>query len=300
MGITCGKCNLEDHISGMGGYYDSITKKPVKFGDEDCYGYTSDLLQDFEAFKKQTGGVIYQHREIKLQSWMRDEEFNFIKEHCSQFDYHCLKEAGKAVKISDYTFTYWNNNYSFKTLKKKGVWVEVPIMFNTLLDLLPYFPYIVTFRCGNHVVITNESYVDSERTKHVENCWDNTQSFTHYKKNLADLYLEVCKRYFLYDLENRTKIITITNDMTKDKDGNYIVAINKKLDYMHDIEFIFEGNSHYAYWTSPKITKDDSGEYHLITISKEDVEVYLKDDIKNNTVSLKYVEYPIKGFPLWI
>lgn len=299
MGITCGKYCLEDHISGMGGYYDSTTKKPVKFGDENCYGYTSDLLQDFDAFKKQTGGIIYQHREIKLQSWMRDEEFNFIKEHCSQFDYHCLKEDGKAIKISDYTFTYWDNNYSFKTLKKKGVWVEVPIMFNTLLDLLPYFPYIVTFSCGNHVVITNESYVDSERTKHVENCWDSSM-FNVYKKALADLYLDVCEKYFLYKKEERTKIITFGDRMFKNKNGDYDVAINQRIDYMHDIEFVWDDGKKHSHWTSPKLTKDDSGNDHIITISKEDVEQYLKDDIKNGTVSLKYVEYPIKGFPLWI
>ena len=47
-----GKCDLFDHISGLGGWYDK-EGNPIKFG-ESSGPYYSDEYQDFLEFKKET------------------------------------------------------------------------------------------------------------------------------------------------------------------------------------------------------------------------------------------------------
>jgi len=60
-----GKCDLADHIGGMGGWYDR-DGNPVNFGDENVHVYYSDEMQDFIEFKRRTGGVMYQHMRIEV------------------------------------------------------------------------------------------------------------------------------------------------------------------------------------------------------------------------------------------
>ena len=55
MSIYSGKCDLADHISGLGGWFDKDCN-PVSFGQEGVGVFYSDEMLDFEAFKEQTGG----------------------------------------------------------------------------------------------------------------------------------------------------------------------------------------------------------------------------------------------------
>ena len=293
MSQLSGKCDLLDAIFGMGGYYNASTKEPVEFGDEDCRCYTSDLLQDFEAFKKQTNGVIYQHKRIELQSWFRDEQFNFIKEHCKGFDFTHLSEEGKSVKISDYNFTYFDKQYSFRELKKKGVWIEAPIHFNTLLDLLPYLSHIVSCGGFHHYVITDESYVDEHRNESICDFAHDDIMFNHYKKDLADLYMKVCQNYFLYKLEERKMFNYIDDGVTEtDELGNYLIHTTYPIDYMHDLEYVWDDKQSHCHWTSPKMIDE-----HTIMIDKADYEQFLRDDIKHCRVGISYIVKPEEGFP---
>lgn len=273
----------------MGGWYDKEGNS-VNYGQEGVYTRYSNILKDFESFKEKTNGVIYQHKKVNLQSWFREDEYNFIKEHSAlgAFDYTKVEEE-KSKPI--YIFTYWDKEYTFKELKKKGVWVEVPIHFNTLLDLLPYLPYIVTSGGGNHVVISDKSEVDESRDNFICNNATDSVMFDSYKKELADLYKEVCKEYFLKDIDKRTKIVPITDifrDECKEGDTSrgYILQIqDDEIDYMHDIEFVWKDGNKHSHWTSPKYIDE-----HNIAIDEKDVEYFLKDDIKDNNVSIKYVQ----------
>ena len=77
-----GRYDLFDHIAGMGGWFDKDGNE-VKFGQENVNVYYSDELRDFEAFKKATGGVMYQNVKIGVDEYNQD----FIKKHCNHFDY---------------------------------------------------------------------------------------------------------------------------------------------------------------------------------------------------------------------
>ena len=71
MSSFSGRCDLYDHISGMGGWYDKKGNQ-LKFGEGHgpCY---SDEYRDFLAFKKATGGVLHQHRKFLVTPWNHEE-----------------------------------------------------------------------------------------------------------------------------------------------------------------------------------------------------------------------------------
>lgn len=53
---------------------------------------------------------------------------------------------------------------------------------------------------------------------------------------------------------------------------------------MHDLEFVWKDGKIHDHWTSPKFVDE-----HDIAISKQDVEHFLKDDIINGNVYVKYI-----------
>ena len=166
MSCVSGKADLLDHISGLGGWYDK-DGNPVKFGQDNVKVYYSDIMQDFEAFKKRTKGVIYQHVKVKVDEWNQD----YVKSHCKGFDFTKHTESindkrcksGKKEKYY-YKYIYYGKEYNLKELNKHGVYITKDIHFNTILDLIPYFPYLVTASLYNGdtciVCISSESYVE--------------------------------------------------------------------------------------------------------------------------------------------
>ena len=64
MSFLSGKCDLLDHISGLGGYYDKHANL-ITFIEEYSGPLYSDIYRDFLVFKKQTGGVLHQYKRIK-------------------------------------------------------------------------------------------------------------------------------------------------------------------------------------------------------------------------------------------
>lgn len=204
-----GKCDFYDHL---------------------CMGH-NDLLEAFEEFKRKSGGVLYQHVLIReVNEWNQD----FIKAHCPQFDYqkHVWQDPDKRYKcgfkeVVTYTYTYHNKNYTLKEINKKGVYITKEIPFNTLLDLVPYFPYVVSACCSSKdleiVYLSNKSYVDRQEDEFFKHGID-SEGPTHYRKKLADAYLEICKDYFLKDVEERTKIVPLTDifeDQVKEGDTSW-------------------------------------------------------------------------------
>ena len=298
MSKLSGRCDLYDTISGMGGWHDK-EGNAFEFGQDGVNYYYPDLLKDFEAFKKLTNGVIYQHKEVKIKDWFGDEEFEFIKSaNCDLFDYkkNSIKIADKRCKdgfkeVVNYTFTYFDNKYSLKEIKKRKIFVKVPIYFNTLLDLLPYLPYVVSFSAGSTYIITEQSGSDADRDDCISYAHDSLR-FKHYKKELADLYLEVCREYFLKDIDNRTHVETICIKKMFDQDGKenfYYTETKYPIDYMHDIEFVWEDGISTSYWTSPKLCTKIIGSENKVIISNQDVEQLLKNDIATGRVKIKYI-----------
>lgn len=277
MSQVSGKADLLDHISGLGGWYDK-EGNPVKFGQEGVGCYYSDIMQDFEAFKKRTGGVIHQHIKVKVTEWNQD----YVKEHCKGFYFEMhlktvddkrYKEGKRAVCY--YIYKYYGKEYkNLKELNKHGVYITKDITFKTILDLVPYFPYIVTI-CGSddegeYVVVSKESYVEEEFKK---NTWDSSDNMCNcYRHYLSELTKEIVLRYFS-DYKERT----IEQDFKVEKENDkYIVHLEKPIDYNFEIELITRGES---IWSSP----EQIDEYTL------DVSNTYFDIDKRSTIKIKYV-----------
>ena len=271
MSMFSGKCDLADHIGGMGGWFDE-NGNPVNFGDENVHALYSDEWLDFLAFKKATGGVMHQHKKITLTPWNHEE----VKKLCKDFDYqeHTRIVPDKRLKNCQreetyLTYTYWDKEYTLKELNKKGIWITIDIHFDTLLDLIPYYPYLVSM-CyhsdGKEIVyISSQSFVDEELDDHLEHGWYSGY-WEHYKKDLQDHYREVVLEYYNPTGREIKEKITFMKETVEDGTEKYI---GRTL-YPIDANFEPKWTTEKTRWTSPKIVDE-----YRIEMSKEDFEGYL-------------------------
>ncbi len=276
MSVYSGKCDLSDHISGMGGWFDK-DGKPVKFGDPHVHVLYSDEWLDFLAFKKATGGVMHQHKKITLTPWNHED----VKKLCKEFDYqeHTRIVPDKRQKSGQreekyLTYTYWDKEYTLKELNKKGIWITIDIHFNTLLDLIPYYPYIVSMCAhsdGKEVIyISQQSFVDEEIDDHLEHGWY-SDFWQHYKKKLQDHYRDVVLEHY-----NPTGRIVEEELHFFEVGGRYMAYTREPIDDGFDVEWITTK----THWTGPKVLNETT-----IEMYKQDFEGYLGD-----TVKVRYVK----------
>lgn len=270
-----GKCDLADWIAGQGGWFDK-NGNPVKFGDENVHVLYSDEMLDFKAFKESTGGVLHQHKKVKVNEWNQDD----VAKHCPDLIIHKHEEVVKDKRVSSgertkttYTYTYWGKEYTLKELNKHGVWVTIDIHFDTLLDLIPYYPYIVSasFKDGDKqtVFISNQSFVIEERDDHIEygyfsNFWE------HYQKELQQHYIDIVLEYFNPTGREIGEDLTFFKECTQNGD-RYIAYTLYPIDENIEIKWITDK----SHWTSPKRIDE-----HIVEMSKEDFEVYLGNKCK--------------------
>jgi len=287
MSIYSGKCDLYDHIAGLGGWYNR-DGKPVSFNDPDVHVFYSDEYRDFLEFKKRTNGTMYQHKKVKVTEWNQDEvtkktdHFKVI-EHKEIVADKRLKE-GQREKVT-YTYEYFGREYnSLKELNKHGVYVTMEIHFETLLDLIPYYPYLVSMSMSDKgkeiVYLSQESFVDSERDDNYEHGFF-SEFWEHYKRDLQDHYRDIVLTYFNPEGRENREIVVF--------DENRRGCVSKPIDSNFNVIWDFGDGPIKSHWTSPKVINAETGE---IEISKEDYESYL-----GHTVSVYYVEakeYPIK------
>lgn len=271
-----GKCDLCDHISGYGGWFDR-EGNPVKFGQEGVRCYYSDEMLDFLAFKKATNGILHQHKKITLTNYNHED----VKKLCSQFDYteHIKVVPDKRQKSGQreekyLTYTYYGKEYTLKELNKKGIWITIDIHFNTLLDLIPYYPYIVSMSCGGTVYISEQSYVDEERDNHLEHGWY-SDFWQHYKKELQEHYKEVVLEYY-----NPTGRQVKEDLMVYEEDGKLVVKTTYAIDDAWDIKV--DRTKHSWIYSSPKIISE-----RLIDVS----DIWPGELKSGENLSIEYVKY---------
>jgi hypothetical protein len=281
MSVYSGKCDLADLVFGQGGYFDKDGKS-VKFGDN-VGAYYSDEWLDFLAFRKKTGGILYQHKNVKVDSYNAEE----IKKHCKEFDYKKIKTQvpDKRSKvgyreITSYIYTYYGKEYTKKELNNKGgVYITVEIHFDTLLELLPYYPYLTSAVVSDGdkttVYISDQSFVEQEFNSLVKHGLV-SNSRNHYNQELAKHYAEVALRYY-----NPTGH-EISEEVVFDSDGVGCTSkkINDRFNLNFDMDWLLNKNGHCSHWTSPKMIGENK-----IQISKQDLEGYVGAIAK-----IKYVE----------
>ncbi|MBO7212632.1 MAG: hypothetical protein J6V44_16740 [Methanobrevibacter sp.] len=265
MSIYSGKCDLCDHIGGMGGWYDR-DGNPVKFGDENVHVYYSDEMQDFIEFKRRTGGVMYQHMRIEVTEFNQ----NFVAKKCDAFKVieHIEKVKDKRLKSGErekktYTYEYFGKEYkTLKELNKKHVYITKEIHFDTLLDVIPYYPYIVSTCYSDKdkmvVYLSKHSYVDEQEESAYK--WGREGNFAaHYsRKELQDHYREVVLRY--YNPAGREQIELVSFN----EEG--VGYVSNPIDTNFYVKWKFDKPT--SFWTSPEVIDADKG---IIKMSKNDL-----------------------------
>lgn len=270
MSVLSGKNDLFDHISMM--------------GDDD--------LSAFYAFKKATGGVIYQHRNIKEVNVCNQD---FVKEHCERFDIvkHEKKVAnvrGNGFKtVTSYTYIYWGKEYTAKELKKRGgVYFEMPIHFDSILDLIKYYPYIISVSCWDgekkksHIIISNQSYVDEQYDEMLQ--FGHLSMKDYYDKELANYYHKMAQRIDRR-LEERTNEELLDESKLIKVGDHYEYPLAHNIDCNHEIKWFWADGRPHNHWTSPKLKENN-----VVIINKQDAEFYLKEHMKSAMVGIKYVQ----------
>lgn len=268
-----GKCDLCDHINMNSDSYNEF-----------------DELRNFEEFKRRTGGVIHQHRKIVVSTYNQE----FVKEHCNGFDFdervrripdnRCLNRVREEKY---FMYTYYGKEYTLKELNKRGVYITIDIKFNTLLDIIPYYPYVIAAMSSSedseYVVISTESETEYNFERSLK-----SGSIAHfpsiYNEDLQKHYLEVCRKYFLRDVESRTHYAQV-KDLEK-VDDFYVLKVDHEIDYMHDIEF----GLRIPHWTHPELYKnDDVAHVGYVKLSSTDVEHFFSKFIESGDLIIKYV-----------
>lgn len=203
-----GKCDFADLLAGLSGWFDKDGHR-VKFGDPQTSVYYSDEMLDFLEFKKRTKGIIHQHRTVKVSIFNQD----LVAQKNPHFrvEKHIKKIPDKRTKAGyreteTYTYYYHDQECTLKEINKKGIRIILDIPFDTLLDIIPYYPYLVSSCCSTEecldICISENSYVDRKYFESLEFGHDNS-SWVSYKKKLQDHYKDVVLRYF--NPENKDK-----------------------------------------------------------------------------------------------
>lgn len=192
-----GKCDLYDHIMMEKMYPDKDNPNIL----------VSDELECFNIFKEKTNGKIFQYKQIKLtdsniEYWINHENNpellsrTYVDTIIPDKRY---KTGFKTKRI--YSYTHMGKTYnSLKELNNAHYFGTIEITFDTILDLVPYYPYIISFcACSNDsetVYISNNSFVEDEFNQRLSYAEPNYTIYNHYKKVLTKHFADLVKRYF--------------------------------------------------------------------------------------------------------
>lgn len=221
MSAMSGKCDLLDHI---------LMEKMYDLGNIK----KSDELECFNIFKQKTGGVIYQMIKVPFTEWNFDKfaEIEKAKENTTYKlekkveyldvpDKRC-KSGFRKVEDVTYCADYFGRVVEAKTIeelnKQVNYYFRKEIKFDTIFDILPYYPYIVSTAYSNHnkeyIVISNKSFVESEFEDLLKGGYISGM-YNYYKKDLQAHYKELIDKYgdelfnpdYKYNSEDRSKLI---------------------------------------------------------------------------------------------
>ena len=162
---------------------------------------TSDEMECFNIFKEKTGGKIHQHFKLELTPQNVQHEI----EQVNNPNLFALKRIYEPHPNGGFTdreiYVYWGKEFkSLKELNKKGYYATRTIYFDTLLDIIPYYPYIVSFMSGGEdgklfIVISGQSYVDHQEEEARKYGYNNEMT-KYYRTKLQEHYIEVVNKYF--------------------------------------------------------------------------------------------------------
>lgn len=248
-----GKCDLCDHMM----MYKYRTKEGSDRPEdlEKAGVYYSDEMECFQEFMKRTGGVLHQHKCLTVTEFNRslieklNPNFKALK-HTRQVTDKRTKSGVREEVF--YTYEYYGKEYTLKEINKKKVYITVDIKIKTLLDLIPYYPHIVSMSCCSDgketIYISDRSYAEEEYEKHLQWGYE-SEMICHYRKELQDHYKEVVLRYF--NPEGRT----VTEKVSFDE--HHRATTKYPIDSNFDIEWDIK-----PCWSHPRIVDEQTIEIH--------------------------------------
>ena len=256
MSLFSGKCDLYDDI--MIQHFRTKSGSDKKEDLDKANVYYSDELECFNEFKKKTGGVIYQHQEIKVTEQNQD----LVAKLNGSFKIIELPLEENQRKHR-YIYLYFGKEYkNLKEVNKKGIFITKEIHFNTLLDLIPYYPYLVTMSNSSNekmtVYISQESFVDTQERSFLQTGIESTM-YEYYKKELQKHYIEVVQKYYTPKQEN------IIFELVK-FDENRVGKTQYPIDDRFEVKWFFKDKD-VRYWSDPEVINYEEG---LIEMSDQD------------------------------
>lgn len=191
-----GKCDFYDHFSSHAMH--PRPNNPMVLESND--------IEAFEIFKKKTGGVIYRNVRIDLTKYnieyelktnplleRKTEEIKYIAE--DKKSQNSDNQKREKTKVIDHYF-YCGREMTLKQINKLGYTKKVEIHFDTIYDLIPYFPHLVSScfssRDKEIVTITEYSFADEEEKEMYKYGIKNTLG-DHYRKELAKYWIKTVK-----------------------------------------------------------------------------------------------------------
>lgn len=271
-----GKCDVFDHIYA---------------GCADWKEY----FERFEEFKRKTGGKLYQERRVNVSNCNVYDVCDMNPE--LQFEDAEVTKTNKngvSRKFKEKRFTYWDKEYvGLKALNKKGVYVRIEIPFETVLDLIPYYPYVIACNYWSKdkevVILSHQSYPDSEIEDRLGGGYfmgqESIECPLHHKHELQEHYRDVLNQ-LLYDIGGRRVQFSLKGIELRKNGDHYLASApeGKPIDPNFPVKWFFPEEMK-THWTDPKRVDDST-----ISIHERDVEGYLKDAIESNGVQLEYVK----------
>lgn len=248
--------------------------------------YESDEFECFSIFKQRTGGKIYQVRRVRISPLNRD----LVMELCPEFSYRTVTNTKKDRRfklgrrsISHDVYTYNGKDCTLDDLNREGVLVEIPICFDTIFDLIPYYPYPVTCAVsdGEHskVYIPAHSLVDEQYDLGL--ITGAVKTPIHYHQRLQAHYQEVCEHYYFFNIAERTHVEPITVDASTG-----IGMTRSPIDPLHPIKYVWdETHEPVPHWGDPEFVE---GNCYKIDLRNLDGEMLYR--IKHDEVRIQYVE----------
>ena len=279
MSIYSGKCDLCDLIMMQKHRTESGSDKKEDL--EQARILYSDELECFEIFKKKTDGVIHQMLKVEVTENNR----NLVAKRCSAFKVYTFEtekddkrfKSGKKKEVT-YNYEYNGEKYSsLKALNKKfgGIYITIDIHFNTLLDIIPYYPYIVSMANmtpeHSKVYISNMPETIESRNRGLQYGIEPTV-WEYYTRRLQEHYRTVVLRYFMPEEEQIEEI-----EFDSEGNGKTKYPIN----YNQDIDFI-DSNKNF-YYSAIKVIDYNQG---LIKIHELDLPK------SGNKLKIRYYKKP--------
>lgn len=246
----CGKYDLYDHLC-MERTYPPDPQNPRS-------PYTCDIMECFEVFKKKTGGVIYQHVRVEV-NWLN--QF-LIEQMCPEFKVltHTRISADRRYKEGKretvyYTYQFRGEEYTtLEDVNKKGVYIVRKIYFGNIIELIPYFPYIIASISWAEdkeiIYIAKESYIEEKYKRGIQAGYLPAEEFDQFdhahRRRLAEITRDIILTY-CSDYKERA----VQEELPFSKEGKrYVVHPSKKVDGNFEAKVKFPNTGAGAYGES--------------------------------------------------